>query len=677
MSPVSARLAQRPGPSLSPAPVRLLLVDDDATYRLIVTRLLRDCDWARFDVDLIGTSQEALQADPESYDVVLLDYQLGSSTGLDVLRSWGGRDVSTPVIMLTAMGGDATDFASSEAGACDYLDKADLDGRMLERAIRYAIRLSESMRATRESLRLQRRVAQAARTLLEVVERTKVAEQIVRATVDELGARGASLWDAQVDGSLRPGAIAGVIEFEAVDGIALQAIQRKSAVVSNGPRAGTSVALPLITPERIVGVLQVYGREAEFMAPPALEALATFSSLAALALRAARLHQEFHQAQKMESVGRLAGGIAHDFNNLLTAILGYAELLEGPNLSDDQRRSIEAVRTSGNRAAALTRQLLAFSRQQVLRPQVLDLNAVVNGIEDLLRRLIGEQVHFVTLSEVWPATARVDRGQIEQVLVNLVVNARDAMPDGGTLVVASRTRHLESPQPAVDGVIEPGSYVEVSVSDTGHGMDAETMQHVFEPFFTTKPLGKGTGLGLPTVLGIVQQSGGRMTLESALARGTTVTLLFPVAAADDVVQPAVAQVTRSAEPHATGRVLVVEDQQQVRYLIRRTLESAGYEVLEAEDGREALDRLEGPSGIDLVITDVVMPRLGGRAFVNAMRQRGRHTSVLLISGYPAEEHAATEPLPDGTAFLMKPFTSASLRAKVQECLAAQPGAGDQ
>jgi CheY-like chemotaxis protein len=374
-----------------------------------------------------------------------------------------------------------------------------------------------------------------------------------------------------------------------------------------------------------------------------------------------------HLSQRLEAVGQLAGGVAHDFNNLLTAIMSYTQLLLDDTEPDDTRRDdLLEIKKAAERATSLTRQLLAFSRKQVLQPCVLDLNIVVADLEKMLRRLIGEHIALVT--DCLPSLARVraDRGQLEQVLVNLAVNARDAMPNGGTLRI--RTSNVELTQehwlghPDVEP--RPGRYVLLSVTDTGIGMDRATQARIFEPFFTTKGPGKGTGLGLATVYGIVKQSGGYIWVYSEPDDGASFRIYLPA------VQLPVDESTEGgalgAAPHGSGTILLVEDESAVRALARRVLEQSGYLVLEAGDGLEAERVAAAHDGsIDLVLTDVVMPNLGGKALVERLRAARPGVNVLFISGYPEGEVEQSGFVGDGASYLEKPFSPQVLREAVR------------
>ncbi|HZI78753.1 MAG TPA: histidine kinase N-terminal 7TM domain-containing protein [Vicinamibacterales bacterium] len=395
-----------------------------------------------------------------------------------------------------------------------------------------------------------------------------------------------------------------------------------------------------------------------------------------------RLEEELRQAQKMESVGKLAGGIAHDFNNLLTAIIGYAALAEGEVVRGTPLHEwIAQIRRSGEQAAALTSQLLAFGRRQVLRPVDLDLNAVVDDIQKMLRRLIGERIELVVQLATGLTRVRADRSQVEQVIVNLVVNARDAMPRGGRLTIRTHDLTIE-PRPGSGAQSPaPGSYAAVTVEDTGEGIAPEILERIFEPFFTTKPLGRGTGLGLATVYGIVKQSGGDIQVQSAPAQGARFTVFLPAAAPAVEDSPAVEAITggRANLPATTASgatVLIVEDDSGVRTFASQVLRDAGATVFVAENAAEALAIAARESKpLDLLLTDVVLPGIDGADLAERLRSLRPGLRVLFMSGYTPEEIVLTAALASNDLLLRKPFLPATLRDRVAHVLSQPSGIG--
>jgi len=383
-----------------------------------------------------------------------------------------------------------------------------------------------------------------------------------------------------------------------------------------------------------------------------------------------RLEEQFRQAQKMEAVGRLAAGVAHDFNNLLTAILGTTELmLEDLPTDDPDREGLLDIRSASERAAVLTRQLLTFSRQQVVSPQVLRLNDLVLELEKLLRRLLGEDVAIRVAVAPDCGGVKADPGQLEQVIVNLAVNARDAMPNGGRLTLETRNVDLDADYPTDRVTIPAGRYVMLAVTDTGTGMDAQTKARIFEPFFTTKPVGKGTGLGLATVYGAVQQSGGFIWLYSEVGQGTSFKIYLPRV---DAGEAQAAAEEAAVLLDGTETVLVAEDEDAVRQIIEKALQARGYRVMVARDGSEAL-ALAGrhPGQIDLLVTDVVMPDMNGRELSQRLTHVRPTIQTLYLSGYTDDAILHHGVLEEGAAFLQKPFSLGALARKVRDVIEAR------
>jgi CheY-like chemotaxis protein len=373
------------------------------------------------------------------------------------------------------------------------------------------------------------------------------------------------------------------------------------------------------------------------------------------------------QAQKMEAIGHLAGGIAHDFNNLLTAILGYSELLTeqiGPDKSIGQ--DLREIMSAAQRAAALTRQLLAFSRRQVLAVAAVDLNQVIGNMEKMLRRLLGERITIKTAFADRLRPIMADATHLEQVLINLAVNARDAMPQGGTLTIETRDADLDAHYASTHAGAKPGAYALLSVGDTGMGMSRETQARIFEPFFTTKELGRGTGLGLAAVYGIVHQLGGYVWVESEPGRGTVFQVYLPET--QDAVQTTAAPVVRVVAP-GTETILLVEDEDAVRAFIKTVLQRFGYTVWETPSAEAALTLLDGVDGpIHLLLTDVILPKMDGRELALRVTRNHPLTQVLFMSGYPERMATPQGFLESGVQLMEKPFTAQSLLARVRQVL---------
>jgi two-component system, cell cycle sensor histidine kinase and response regulator CckA len=383
--------------------------------------------------------------------------------------------------------------------------------------------------------------------------------------------------------------------------------------------------------------------------------------------------EQLRQSQKMEAIGRLAGGVAHDFNNLLTAINGYSDfLLQSIDRDDPRRDDVREIRKAATRASSLTQQLLAFTRRQIRQPRVLDINIVITDLSRMLRRVIGEDIQLRTNLQPGVGSVRVDPSQLEQILLNLVVNAGDAMPNGGTVTVETRFLMLDEMDARSMRGLAAGRYILLRVIDTGCGMDEQTIARIFEPFFTTKG-GKGTGLGLSTVYASVEQNGGAIAVQSKPGAGTTFNVYLP--STEEAAETFASGAFVPTAARGTETILLAEDEDGVRRLAARILERHGYTVIEARNGREAVgiaERYEGE--IDLLLTDVVMPEMGGRRLAELVRERRHRIDVLYMSGYTDGEISRRGELNADTAFLQKPFTAQSLLSKVREILDFVPSA---
>jgi PAS domain S-box-containing protein len=432
---------------------------------------------------------------------------------------------------------------------------------------------------------------------------------------------------------------------------------------------------PLIVEDKLLGIIESFSRSE--LTDDTLDALSSVGDMVSQCIIRKRTEEalrksenQLRQAQKLESIGRLAGGIAHDFNNMLTAINGYSELAL-KRLPEDSpvRRNIREIKNAGERSALLTHQLLAFSRQQLLQPKILDINQVIKETVSLLKRLIGEDIHLVTVLDPKTSRVKVDPGQLSQVIMNLVVNARDAMPNGGKLTIETTNIYFDKESVRRNANVSPGNYVMFAVSDNGVGMDEETQQRIFEPFFTTKDIGEGTGLGLATVYGIVKQSGGSISVYSEVGVGTTFKIYFPE------IKEKVSEEGKAVSgelPVGNERILLVEDDDSIRALTREILEMYGYKVLTARNGVEALMLCKQENcDFDLLLTDVVMPQMGGRELVKKLTEETPSLRVLFTSGYTDDAVMRHGVIEENTNFLQKPFNSKTLAYKVREILDAK------
>jgi PAS domain S-box-containing protein len=506
---------------------------------------------------------------------------------------------------------------------------------------------------------LWRRLATQNDSLQQINRHLEEAQRVARLGYWEIGSRGDVYWSDEMyeiaglpqDAEAPTESYLQRVHHE--DRPKLQEIAR-AAVEEHRP---FSEQYRLVVPGRPVRTVQAHGYVVKDKAEERL--VGTVQDIT----ERATLEEQLRQAQKMEAVGRLAGGIAHDFNNLLTVINAHCEFALGTSeLPEQTREDLQAVREAGIKAAALTRQLLAFSRRQPMELRDVDLNEAVSGIEKMLRRVIGEDIEVLTRlqPDIW--MVRTDRGQMEQVIMNLALNARDAMPGQGRLTIETANVHLDGADPEAKAV---GDHVMLTVTDTGSGIPRETLEKIFDPFFTTKEVGKGTGLGLATVLGIVEQSGGHIRVYSEIGHGTSFKVFLPRRDSRRASRPAAEH--RKARQGANQRILLVEDDDAVRQASARILRRAGYQIFEEKSPDRALERFVAGERFDLLMTDMVMPGIGGLDLIARTRLHQPGLCVLLMSGFSRESITRRQTLPD-VGFIEKPFNAADLASKIDEIL---------
>jgi len=641
--------------------LRVLVVEDRAEDAELAIRELRraevSCETQR--VDSSASFRHALSGFQP--DVVLADYTVPGFGGMAALEILQTEASGIPLIIVTGSLDEETAAECIKAGAADYVLKTNL------------IRLPSAVRGALAFARSQAD-KQAAESAL------RISERRFRALVEES-------WDAIAlfgpDGTILYGSPAttrllgyDLTEFVGRNAMELIHPDDRSAVLLRLEEVMTQSRRRVEVSSRVQHKngqwRHLEGVLTNLLDDPSIRAIVNnYRDVTDRRL----LEEQIVLAQKMEAIGRLAGGVAHDFNNILTAIGGYTDLLLADLDPDDKRRrDVEEIHRAADRAAALTHQLLAFSRRQVLQPKVISLNALVPDIEKMLRRLIGEDILFATVLHPKTGNVRADPGQLEQVIVNLAVNARDAMPNGGRLTIETRNVELDQSYTTDHPNVNPGHYVMLAVSDTGIGMNEETKSRIFEPFFTTKVRGKGTGLGLATVYGIVQQTGGHIWPYSEPGQGTTMRVYLPRVdePADPIEHPIE---TTPTALRGTETILLVEDEAPVRSITRQLLQRNGYTVLEAADGQTALALVDGAqhgTHVDLLLTDVIMPGMSGRALAAELMTRRPALRVLFMSGYTDDaivRHGMLEP---GLAYLEKPFRPPTLLRKVREVLQTPP-----
>lgn len=637
------------------SPVRILHLEDNPKDAELIRSIL-ETDGLTCEIVLVETRDAFLAAiEQGAFDLIISDFTLPAFDGLSALTIAQEKCPDVPYIFASGTMGEESAVITLQSGATDYVLKQRL--ARLPSSVRRALRSAEEKTE-------RKRVEQA-------LQESEARLRLIAENSEDI------FWMADVEFTkifyVSPA-------YETIWGRSCQSLR-------DDPKSFLAAVHPEDREATINAVMQLQtsgrlDREYRILRPdgsirwiwdrgfPIRDDLGHVSQLAGFARDITdrkQLEEQFRQSQKLEGIGQLAGGIAHDFNNLLTVINGYSDLvLQTLPSSHPVRTEIEQVREAGKRATLLTQQILAFSRKQKLAPIVFNLNEAVVNMEKLLRRLIGEHVTLVTSPEPMLGSVKADRGQIEQVIVNLAVNARDAMPNGGTLTIETRNVDLDESFVRSFAPAKPGPYVKLAVRDTGCGMDAATQAHIFEPFFTTKAKGEGTGLGLATVYGIVTQSGGMISVESEVNKGSTFNVYLPrVPGEAELISPG----SSVDLPRGSETILLVEDEDIVRSLARQILCRQGYIVLDARHGAKAQEICEKYAGtIHLLLTDLVMPGINGRELAERLLAVRPEMKVLIMSGYAYSALSQQEQFPAGSCFIRKPFAPEFLARIVRQML---------
>ena len=640
----------------------LILEDSEDDARLLIRKLAKEGNFETVHVRVDSLAALKAALDEQEWDIVISDHSMPQFTAISALQELQRRGLDIPVIILSGSIEPSAAVAAMKAGASDYIMKEDTT-RLLP-AIERELREAKSRRERRLADRnLKERNVEMAREQEKFQQITQAIEEVFWMTNPDstemiyISPGYEKIWGRTCESLYKA-------PHEWAEAMHPEDRERVLRLASEQMLVGGESEYRILRPD---GELR-WIKNQIFPIKDASGKIHRVAGVAADITKTKQFQAQFHKAQKMEAIGRLAGGVAHDFNNLLTAIGGYSHFLLSSLAPDDKRREdVEQIKKAGERAAGLTRQLLAFSRQQVLQMKVVDCNFLVADLEKMLKRIVSEDVKLSTVLSREPGFIKSDPGQIEQVLMNLVVNSKDALPKGGSIAIETSNVELKGDYARMHLQVKPGSYVMFAVSDSGTGMDSETLAHLFEPFFTTKEQGKGTGLGLATVYGIVKQSGGGIYVYSEPGVGTTFKVYFP--RVDEASQPAAVGRAPSNPPVGSETILLVEDDELVRTFVYRALLESGYAVLVAQDSAQAIRLCEKQgSSIDLILTDVIMPQMHGPELVKLLSPLCPEAKVIFMSGYTDTAVTHRDLVDSGAPFLQKPLTPDALARKVRETL---------
>ena len=656
-----------------PRPIKVLLIEDNPGDAELIRAMLADAKRMTFDLEWHDTLAAGMnRLSSGGIDLVLLDLVLPDSAGLETLRRL--LAVSRGAQVVVVFSGQADEeiaFQALQQGAQDYLIKGRVDSRVLARAIRYAMERSQTLEALhRARAELEKRVQERTEDLVKANEALRDSQYLLEGVMDN---SNAVIFTKNVYGRyllvnrrfeelfhVSRASIVGMTDYDLFPKENADAFRAFDQQVLASGR--------VLEAEEVVPHDDGFHTYIAVKAPLFDKAGKPYAvcGIATDITEWKRLQEQLRHSQKMEAIGRLAGGVAHDFNNLLAIIIGYGELLRS-TLSDQPAllEKAEKITKAARQAAGVTRKLLTFSRRNMPRAQPINLNELLSDLGSMLRSVVSENIELKIQTDSEVGLIRSEPALIDQVVLNLVINACDAMPQGGKLTLLSERKSVDEGLARVRNV-QSGAYVHLAVSDTGSGMDMDTQARIFEPFFTTKEEGKGTGLGLATVYGTIQEAGGFITVQSQLGQGTTFNVYLPQIKASEIAQsPPLA----TASARGSETILLVEDQDQLRSLISEVLSKNGYVVLQARHGQEALDVTRNyKEPIHLMITDLVMPQMGGRELVLALASTHPDMKVLFMSGYPDDTITQEEISSSSLAFIPKPFAPDTLAQKVREVL---------